>query len=135
MLYKLIAGFIFALVIIFLIDIYRKRHKKVQEQSQETDSGKHSDCGKTEGCCGKHENCEKLDLLARIKQEIVYYDDEELDVYKNRATDSYSKAEINEFREVLNTMQPDDISGWLESLERRNIRLPDELQDAIDLNS
>ena len=52
-------------------------------------------------CCGQHETCEKDSLLAAVSKKIEYYDDEELDRFKGRASDSYSEEEIEEFRDCL----------------------------------
>lgn len=77
-------------------------------------------------CCGQHEVCEKESLRA-ADLDIEYYEDEELDRYRGRTT--YSEEEVEEFREVLYTMRPDEVAGWLRSLELRRVNLPDELKD------
>ena len=76
-------------------------------------------------CCGQHEVCEKDSL--RIVENIEYYEDEELDRFRGRT--AYGEEEIEEFREVLYTMRPDEVAGWLHSLEQRRVNLPDELKD------
>ena len=76
-------------------------------------------------CCGLHEVCEK-DSLA-VRENIEYYEDEELDRFRGRTT--YSEVEVEEFREVLYTMRTDEVAGWLRSLELRGVNLPDELKD------
>ena len=78
-------------------------------------------------CCGLHEVCEKDSLLAALSKEIEYYNDEELDRFRGRT--SYSEEEVEEFREVLYTMRPDEVAGWLHSLELRRVALPDQLKD------
>ena len=77
-------------------------------------------------CCGQHEICEK-DTLRALAEEIDYYEDEELDRFRGRT--AYSEEEVEEFREVLYTMRPDEVSGWVRSLELRRVNLPDELKD------
>ena len=77
-------------------------------------------------CCGQHEVCEKESLRTRV-QDIDYYEDEELDRFRGRT--AYSEEEVEEFREVLYTMRPDEVAGWLHSLELRRVNLPDELKD------
>lgn len=85
-----------------------------------------------DGCCGKHAVCEKEILMqAAVTNDIVYYDDEELDVYHGRAADSYTPAEVEQFEDVLTTMLAADVPGWLQSLERRGINLPNELRDEV----
>ena len=52
-------------------------------------------------CCGQHEVCEKDSLLAAVSKGIEYYDDEELDRFRGRASDDYTDEEVEEFREVM----------------------------------
>ena len=81
---------------------------------------------KLEYCCGVHEICEK-GLSPKPDKKVEYYDDEELDIFTGRTSDSYNFDEISQFREVLETMYPSDMPGWLQSLKLRNITLPNEL--------
>ncbi|MGN1173043.1 MAG: phospholipase [Muribaculaceae bacterium] len=82
-------------------------------------------------CCGLHLTCEKDSLLAAVSEEIVYYDDEELDKYKGRLPDSYDEGEIEQFRDILLTMLPQDIAGWARSLQLREICLPDAVREEL----
>ena len=82
-------------------------------------------------CCGLHLTCEKDSLLAAVSEEIVYYDDEELDKYKGRLPDSYDEEEIEQFRDILLTMLPQDIAGWARSLQLREICLPDAVREEL----
>ena len=76
-------------------------------------------------CCGQHQICEKESLLAAVSKQIEYYDDEELDRFKGRPSDGYSEEEIEEFRDILYSMQEVDVAGWSRSLQLRGIELPD----------
>ena len=80
-------------------------------------------------CCGQHETCEKDSLLAAVSKGIEYYDDEELDRFRGWPADAYNEAEVEEFREVLYTLQEIEVAGWLRSLQLREINLPDDLKD------
>lgn len=82
-----------------------------------------------EGCCGKHAVCEKDQLLAAAGKDVEYFDDEELDVFKERPSDQYTPEEVESFEEVMTTMRPDEVQDWLHSLNLRGINLPDELKD------
>lgn len=84
-------------------------------------------------CCGQHQVCEKESLLAAVSKQIEYYDDEELDRFKGRPSDGYSEEEIEEFRDILYSMQEVDVAGWSRSLQLRGIELPDELKDELFL--
>lgn len=74
-------------------------------------------------CCGAHEVCD-LDKIKMDESIIEYYDDEELDEYKNIKENEYSSNQIDQFREVLYTLKTDEIRHWLLSIERRKINLP-----------
>ncbi len=82
-------------------------------------------------CCGQHAVCERDSLLAAVSDKIVYYDDEDLDVYAGRDPDSYSDSETEQFRDVLLTLLPDDIAGWARSIQLRGIALPAEVRDEL----
>ena len=82
-----------------------------------------------EECCGQHETCERDSLLAAVSKQIEYYDDEELDRYKGVEADAYEEEAIEEFSEVLYTLQEVEVAGWLRSLQLRGINLPDALND------
>ena len=81
-------------------------------------------------CCGQHEVCEKESLQA-IREDIEYYEDEELDRFRGRTT--YTEEEVEEFREVLYTMRTDEVAGWMRSLQLRQVNLPNELKDEVIL--
>ncbi|WP_295731104.1 phospholipase [uncultured Muribaculum sp.] len=84
-----------------------------------------------EECCGMHITCERDSLLAAVSPEIVYYDDEELDRFRGRAADDYTDEEIEEFRDVLLTLLPDDIAGWGRSIQQRDITLPTPIRQEL----
>lgn len=84
-------------------------------------------------CCGQHEVCEKESLLAAVSKDIEYYDDEELDRFRGTLSSDYTEEETEEFREILYTMQDDEVAGWVRSLQLRDIALPDTLKDEIFL--
>ncbi len=84
-------------------------------------------------CCGQHQICEKESLLAAVSKGVEYYDDEDLDRFRGRASDDYTTDEVEEFREVMFTCQEDEVAGWSRSLQLRGIELPDELKDELFL--
>lgn len=85
----------------------------------------------TTECCGMHITCEKDSLLVGTDDEIVYYDDEELDTYAGKSASDYTEEQIEQFRDVLLTLLPDDIAGWARSLQMRNIVLPEAVRDEL----
>ena len=84
-------------------------------------------------CCGQHETCEKDSLLAAVSKQIEYYDDEELDRFRGRSSDDYAESEVEEFREVLYTMQEEEVAGWIRSLQLRAVELPDDVKSEVFL--
>lgn len=84
-------------------------------------------------CCGQHETCEKDSLLAAVSKQIEYYNDEELDRFRGRLSSEYDEAEVDEFREILYTMQEVEVAGWVRSLQLRAVELPDDLKDEVFL--
>ncbi len=84
-----------------------------------------------EECCGMHITCQRDSLSPVFDEEIVYFDDEELDVYRGRSPEEYDGAEIEQFRDVLLTLLPDDIAPWARSIQQRGINLPSEVKEEL----
>lgn len=82
-------------------------------------------------CCGEHEVCEKGKIKRALRTDIEYFDDEELDAYRGTPSDEYDDEAVEEFREVLYTMDPREVDDWLKSLELREVALPDALKDEV----
>jgi len=84
-----------------------------------------------EDCCGQHTICERIPKATDLK--IDYFEDEELDRFSGIASDQHSDQAIEEFSEVLYTLQVKEVADWLYSLQLRNIHLPDPLKDEASL--
>ncbi|MBQ8360527.1 MAG: phospholipase [Bacteroidaceae bacterium] len=84
-------------------------------------------------CCGQHQTCEKESLLAAVSRQIEYYDDEELDAYRGISGGDYTPEQVEQFRDILYTMQEVEVAGWVRSLQLRAVELPDELKDEVFL--
>ena len=95
------------------------------------DAGGEAKESKEEECCGMHITCEHDSLLAAVSPDIVYYDDEELDRFIGRGSEDYSDAEIEEFRDVLLTLLPEDIAGWGRSIQLRGLQLPAPIKEEL----
>lgn len=131
-------------VILFVTDVifYRRngkelgshRHGKGAENGEQGTGNREQGIGngepEPEVCCGMHLVCEKTGL-SPVSDEIVYYDDEELDRFKGRESESYSPEETEEFRDVLMTLLPEDVAGWARSITLREIALPPEVRDEL----
>lgn len=111
----IIIGLFTVLGIAVLIKVNRDRKKT--NPVEEVASNPASDC------CGAHEVCE-FDAIKADESRIEYYDDEELDEFKNINENAYTSDQIDQFRDVLYTLKTDEIRYWLLSIERRKINLP-----------
>lgn len=82
-------------------------------------------------CDGFDPRCEQECMMEAATKPIEYFDDEELDEFKDRPSDKYSDDEVEMFREVLYTMKSEEVKEWCRSLTLRNISLPDQLKDEV----
>lgn len=119
----------FAMVLGFL------RNRKIQKQIDRGELTEFPSIKQVEDmeCCGQHETCERDSLLAAVSKQIEYYNDEELDRFRGRLSSEYTAEEVDEFREILYTMQEVEVAGWVRSLQLRAVELPDDLKDEVFL--
>lgn len=75
--------------------------------------------------------CEQDCMMEASTKPIEYFDDEELDTFKGKASDTYSDDEVEQFADVLYTMRQDEVAAWCRSLHLRGIELPDQLKDEV----
>lgn len=123
---------VFAAFIAFIAGLIRNRSLRKQLERGEI-SEMPTVVQPDQECCGQHEVCEKDSLLAAVSKDIEYYNDEELDRFKNADASEYSEEDIEEFRDVFYTMRNDEVAGWVRSLQLRNVPLPDALKDEVFL--
>ncbi|MBO6287663.1 MAG: hypothetical protein J6M94_03635 [Prevotella sp.] len=82
-------------------------------------------------CNGDDPKCEQLCMMEAATREIEYFDDEELDRYKGRQGNQYTDDEAEEFRNVMLTMQQNEVSAWSRSLTLRGIEVPYQVKDEL----
>ena len=82
-------------------------------------------------CNGSDPRCEQECMMEAATKPIEYFDDEELDKFAERRSDSYTDDEAEMFREVLYTMKPEEVKDWCRSLTLRRISLPDQVKDEV----
>jgi hypothetical protein len=116
--FYLIAG---VLLIFILLTSYL-----VSKKDKDTKEGVGT--GVADGCCGAHSVCES-ETLMNSSTTIVYYEDEELDAYLGVTKNSFTDDQIEEFREVLYSLKEEEVSGWLKSLQLRNVTIPDIIKE------
>lgn len=86
-------------------------------------------CANESACAQAGASCMHDCVMEQAVKEIEYFDDEELDAYKGRKSDSYTEEEAAQFAEVLYTMRPDEVKEWTASLTLRGISMPDQIKD------
>ena len=109
-------------------------HKDMGKNADETEENPTADVKASNGCadesCGLRTICPSEQILAgECRQEIIYYDDEELDAFAGRDENSYSDAELEQWRDVLYTLKPDDLLGWGQSVKHRGLVMPATIRD------
>jgi len=96
-------------------------------EAQSCETSGNSGC--TDDCCAIHEICPSQEILKASMEPVTYYDDQELDAYRGRAADGYSDDELEQWRDILYTLQPSDLMGWQQSVKRRGIVMPAVIRD------
>lgn len=85
--------------------------------------------GDCTSCSGSNAMCEQECTMKAATEPIEYFDDEELDTFRGRPSDSYTEEETLQFADVLETLQPNEVKPWGRSLILRGINMPDSLKD------
>ena len=115
-----------------LVFVVRRNECKAHGQERDEDTegdGRQNVQTSCASCVSSTDGCVHDCLMAKSVQTPEYFDDEELDAYKDRPSDSYTDDEASQFAEVMYTMQQREVSHWLASLSLRGINLPDQLKD------
>lgn len=120
----LIAGLM--AIVIILVAIM----KKLKNDAEGTDN--EIKICKTTGelCCGGGDNCHKHTGKTKTNT-IQYFEDEELDRFKGRSASEYSPREVDEWRNIVETLRPHEIRSWVTSIHRRELHIPSEIGPAI----
>lgn len=107
----------------------RKRHPLEAAQEDEKPIPK-ADAACSDDSCTLRDVCPSQMLLeGMMKGEITYYDDQELDAYRGRTADGYTDAEVEQWRDVLYTLQAQNLMGWEQSVKRRGLVMPRAVHD------
>ena len=126
----ILAALVLIGLLLFITDKKYYRHHHREDPGMESRVPSAENPTSEEICCGQHLVCEKTSFSI-VSDEIIYYDDEELDRFAGRAPESYSPGETEEFRDVLMTLLPEDVAGWARSITLRKIQLPSEVKDEL----
>lgn len=117
-------------LVLYVYDLKYRRMHPGEGEGEDNKAGLEEPHG--EICCGKHLICDKP-LTPKPGDKIEYYDDEELDRFAGRDADGYAPEEVEEVRDVMMTLRPDDVAGWVRSIQMRGIHLPTPLRDELFL--
>ena len=131
----LLIAFIVFGIVIFLLNKFARPKKAAKKETPsapvapkaedtKAETASEEEYERPDGCCGAHEVCENESLLA-TNAKIVYFDDEELDAFKDRDPESYTDEEIAQFDEVFMTLRENELVEWLKSLQLRHVPLPE----------
>ena len=113
--------FIFVIGILLVTGVVAFVLTKMQKKGEE-------DIEIPSDCCGAHDVCERDRLLVSTN-EIIYFDDEELDALSGIDAVNYTSQQIKEISEVFYSLRESDVAGWLRSLQLRNIELPESIKE------
>lgn len=117
---------ILAIIFVFLaVGMYLLRRFYSNTPAAAEEEHDHHD-GEDGVCCGKHTNCAK-----GYDNSNLYFDDEELDRFKGTNAEEYTDNDIEEFRQVLYTMDEREVDNWVHCLQTRGIELPPVIKDEI----
>lgn len=119
----MIAVCIIALAVLLVLALAARRFLGANSVAPTADSC--SSCSSGGGKCARE--C----MVEAAVKPVEYYEDEELDGFQGRASDSYTDSEAEEFRYVLYTMRPEEAEGWSRSLSARGINVPDQIKDEL----
>lgn len=118
-------------IVCYLLEVRHRRMARDRVSDHDDAADTVSASGDGEECCGLHLTCEKDSLLTAVKPVIEYYDDEELDRYAGTAPDAYSDEAVEEFRDVMLTLRPEEIAPWARSIQLRGIALPEAVREEL----
>jgi len=119
--------YILIIIVLIIAAVLVVRWAKGKEIAESTSEPEEAPKQIASDCCGAHEICE-FDELDFNEEQIVYFNDEELDELRNVRENQLTAKQIDDLREVLYTLRTDEISKWLTSISRRHIHLPVILQ-------
>lgn len=120
---------IIILSLVFIVAVPLVARRQRQRSSGAPDAAAAAPSAAETPSCGLSDRCTLSCDQELLVEAPEYYDDEELDAYRGIPSDRYSAEQIDAFEEVLTTMRPEEVHGWLFSLQKRGVELPDQLKD------
>lgn len=125
---RIILLILFAVGVIAYV-IFGLRRRLEQRPSATTDTPPADKECEGGDSCGVSCFCDDKALRRQISEEIIYFEDEELDQLRGIKPEDYSDKQIEAFSDVLTTLRPNEVPEWLHSLQLRGINLPEALKE------
>ncbi len=125
------AFYIFTAMVVIgvILYIHDRMTRKPNQQEDEMPKTEQEECN--DECCGTHDVCPSEMMLKHLNDPVTYYEDEELDAFKDRDAASYNDDELEQWRDVLYTLKHDELLGWERSIKKRCIQIPDVIKDEL----
>ncbi len=127
----LLIVFVLGVLLYVVLDLRKKLQpgKPGETSSPDDSDNTPQECDAGGDSCGVTCFCDDQSLRRQMSEEIIYFEDEELDTYRDAAPAAYTEADVEAFAEVLATLRPNEVADWLHSLELRGITLPHQLRE------
>lgn len=118
---------------IVVLGIFAALFTKISNRGKDNDGEEHIKTAQTCATCDgtAASKCEQECMMEASVKPIEYFDDEELDAFRDRPSDKYDDNEVEQFADVLYTMRQDEVAAWCRSLHLRGINLPDQIKDEV----
>jgi hypothetical protein len=122
---------IYLLIALFFLGVLAATFSLLSHNKDSRDDVIMADRSSCATCNGEDSRCEQECMLEAAVKEIEYFDDEELDRFQGKSSDSYSDEEAEAFRDILYSMRQKEVKDWTRSLTLRGIELPDQVKDEV----
>ena len=107
--------------------VYLRRYRRETEGTPDAPAL----CEVTGDACFGGEHCHLRRSLKAERSFPEYYEDEELDRFRGRMPGEYTPEETAEWEEILSTLRPGEVVGWIGSIHRRGLRFPERLRPRL----
>lgn len=115
---------IILLVVLLGAVLWAVRYLRQYRQDTEGTPEEVQMCEATGDACFGGEYCHVHRHLKAHRNLPQYYEDEELDRFRGKKPEDYTEEETSEWAEVLTTLRPEEVFGWVGSIHRRGLHIP-----------
>ncbi len=120
-------GIVFVLLIIAIVGmVYLRRVRRANGAIPEG-RNQYSE-HKCSGCCGGT-SCFNAGIGTPPR--VVYFEDEELDRFRNRKGEDYTQGDVEEWLEVLKTLRKEELAPWQRSIRLRHLSMPPKVEEEL----